>query len=340
MVCKAVSMNRILRAAMGFVWVVIPLGYATCGGDKTPTEPAASGESHFSIGVGDLDRHYTVHAPPGYTGKTPIPVVIMLHGGGGTARAAIWETRWTEKADEVGFLAVFPDAMPPDPARPSSFARNPQLWNDGSDRFYPGQKAVDDVGFIEAIMDDLSARFMVNERRIFITGFSNGASMSFLVGARLSNRIAAIAPVAGANWLNPVVLERPVPLLYITGNADPLNPVEGGVPRLAIGATHKSLAKRKPPVRESISKWAKALGCPVVPASVTELDGVRTETYGPGRGGAEVIYITVDGLGHMWPGGRSLLPEFMVGKRSDKINGTDVIWEFFKTHALAKNGEV
>ena len=71
-------------------------------------------------------------------------MVIMLHGGGGTGRAAATETGWAVKADQAGFLAVFPEALARDPAKPSSFAGNPQLWNDGSDRFYSGQKAPDE----------------------------------------------------------------------------------------------------------------------------------------------------------------------------------------------------
>jgi polyhydroxybutyrate depolymerase len=282
------------------------------------------------IDVGELHRHYAVYVPRGYTGKTSVPVVIVLHGGGGTGRATNYETGWGAKADEAGFLAVFPDAMPPDPTRASHFRRNPQLWNDGSDRFYPGLEVVDDVGFINAMLDDLLAKFTVDERRIFVTGFSNGASMTFRVGADLSKRIAAIAPVAGAFWLESPVLERPVPMLYITGTADPLNPLEGGVPRLATGG--KVSTKAKPPVRDSILKWSKAVGCPAMPRDRSEENGIRTEVYGPCRDGAEVVYLTVEGMGHTWAGGKSLLPEFMVGKRSDKINATDVIWRFFQTH--------
>lgn len=291
------------------------------------------GQHTLTLTVAGLERTYIVHVPPSYDSRRPLPLVVMLHGGGGTAKAAIWETGWTEKADRAGFLAVFPNAMSRDPSRRSSFATNPQLWNDGSDRFYPGQKAPDDISFITALLDDLSTRFVVDKRRVFVTGFSNGASMSFLVGAQLSNRIAAIAPVAGACWFEPVMLKRPVPMLYITGNADPLNLIEGGVPKLATGASDRVRAKPKPPVRESILKWAKALDCPMTPVSVSNVNGVRTETYGPGRNAAEVVYITVDGLGHTWAGGRSLLPESMVGGTSDTINATDVIWDFFQKQA-------
>jgi len=263
-------------------------------------------------------------------------LVVMLHGGGGTGKGAATETGWNAKADEAGFLVVFPDAMPPDPTKPSRFVGNPQLWNDASGRFYPAQNKVDDVGFIEAMLDELIARFAVDARRIFVTGFSNGASMAFRVGAELSRRIAAIAPVAGACWLEPLKLERPVPLCYITGTADPLNLIEGGVPKLLTGGSDTVRAKPKPPVRDSIMKWAKALGCPATPKETSDADGVRIETYGPGQADSEVVYITVEGLGHAWAGGKSLLPEFIVGKRSDKIKATDVIWNFFMKHTLPR----
>jgi polyhydroxybutyrate depolymerase len=283
----------------------------------------------LTLTVENLKRTYVVHVPSNNNPETPTPLVIMLHGGGGTARAAIWQTGWTEKADEVGFLAVFPNAMARDPSQRSSFSSNPQLWNDGSNRFYPDQKKIDDIHFIAALLDDLSTRFVIDKRRVFVTGFSNGASMSFLVGAQLSDRVAAIAPVAGACWIEPTRLERPVSMLYITGNADPLNLIEGGVPKLATGFSDKVRAKPKPPVRESIMKWAKALECSTTPTSISDVNGVRSETYGFCNNNAEVLYIVVEGLGHTWAGGRSLLPERWVGRTSNKINATDIIWDFF-----------
>jgi len=297
--------------------------------DKRP----GPGAQTLTLSVNGLERSYIVQVPTRYDSRAPLPVVVMLHGGGGTAKGAMRETGWAQKADREGFLAVFPNALARDPMRSNSFSRNPQLWNDGSDRFYPDQKVVDDVSFINALLDDLSARFPVDARRVFVTGFSNGASMSFRVGAELSHRIAAIAPVAGALWLDPVALELPVPMLYITGTDDPLNLIEGGVPKLATGASDKIRAKPKPPVRDSIVKWAKALGCSPASVSKSRENGIGKETYCPGHIDVEVVYITVDGLGHTWAGGKSLLPERMVGKTSDKIKATDVIWDFFRIHA-------
>jgi polyhydroxybutyrate depolymerase len=125
---------------------------------------------------------------------------------------------------------------------------------------------------------------------------------------------------------------------YITGTADPLNLIEGGVPKRGTGASEKVRAKPKPPVRDSILKWAKAVGCPSAPKTTSEVNGVPTDTFGPGCDGLEVVYITVEGLGHTWAGGKSLLPEFLVGKRSDRIKATDVIWEFFQMHANTQAG--
>lgn len=301
---------------------------AVLRGSAVHAQAVEPGGHRFTIQAAGLERHYLVHVPR-HEPATTLPVVVMLHGGGGTGRGAASETGWAAKADEATFLAVFPDAMPPDPTRPSRFVGNPQLWNDGSERFYRGQKAPGDVAFINAMLDDLANRFAVDRRRIYATGFSNGASMSFRIGMELSHRFAAIAPVAGALWLEPGTLKHPVPMLYITGTADPLNLIEGGVPKLLNGAYDPVRAKAKPPVKDSIHKWARALDIPAVPRSTTDADGIRTETYGPG---GEVVSIAIEGLGHHWPGGRSLLPESMVGTWSAKVRATEVIWDFFRRY--------
>jgi len=319
-----------MKTLLRLMLVLVPLSAMAADTNR----PALPGDHACTLTVGAWTRHYTVHIPPSYDSKTPRPVVIMLHGGGGTSRAAAEETGWGALADREGFLAVFPDALARDPTKPGSFARNPQLWNDGSDRFYTGQHAPDDVAFLNAVLDDLLANFAVDRQRIFVTGFSNGASMTFRFGAAAAARIAAIAPVAGTCWQEPLTLARPVSMCYLTGATDPLNRFEGGVPKLA-GASDQVRSKAKPPVRASILKWAQALGCPATPASSSETNGVRTAIYGPGRDGAEVVWVTIADQGHTWAGHKSLLPEFMVGKTTDKLNATAFIWAFFQKHVAA-----
>ena len=299
--------------------------------EQPRSDYSSPGDHTLVLRMGDLDRHYSVHVPPSYDGKQPVPLVIMLHGGGGTGQGAARETGWDAKADQAGFLAVFPDATPPDPTKPGQFRGNPQTWNDGSGRFHAGQKGIDDVGFLRAMLDDLAHRFAVDHRRVFVTGFSNGASMTFRLGAELSHRLAAIAPVAGVCWSDAPKLKRPVSLCYITGDSDPLNPLEGGEPRFASAASGIG-GRKKPPVRVSIQKWTAALACPAKPRKELYQGGVKTVTYGPDRGGAEVVFVTVEGLGHNWAGGKNPLPQFMVGRRSDKLKATDFIWDFFQKH--------
>ncbi|MDP3509690.1 MAG: PHB depolymerase family esterase [Candidatus Melainabacteria bacterium] len=302
--------------------------------DAAQKKAVKSGFRSLSLATHDGRRTYLAYIPSSYDAKKSLPLVLMLHGGGGTGRAAIWETGWADKAESEGLVVAFPNAMPPDATLASHFSRNPQLWNDGSGRFFSEQKAVDDVAFINATLDDLINRYAIDRKRIFVTGFSNGASMSFRVGAELSSRIAAIAPVAGACWLESIQLRRPVSMCYITGTADPLNLINGGRPKLANGASDDVRAKAKPPVRTSILKWLSAIGSTSTPAKVSDVNGVRTETYGTDLNGTGVAYITVAELGHTWAGGKSLLPEHMVGKTSNKINATDVIWTFFQQHPM------
>ena len=286
--------------------------------------------NHFlTLKLGTLNRRYLVHIPPGYTGKKPMPVVIMFHGGGGRAETALWDTGWGAKADKEGFLAVFPEGTPPDPTLPGNFNDNPQTWNDGSRRPTVGaaQRGVEDVKFTSGMLDDLKRRFNVDARRIYATGFSNGASMSFRLARELSSEFAAMAPVAGVDWLSEKKPTRPVPLLYITGTADPLNPIEGG--EIHIGA--KSFGQ-KPPSKEMIDKWVELHKCLKKPRVRSDENGVKTVAYD--QDGADVVvFCTIDGHGHHWPGGRVVLPAALAGENTAKLKATDVIWEFFSKHS-------
>lgn len=287
------------------------------------------GDHELSVRAGGLERRFRVHVPAGYDATRLAPVVLVFHGGGGTGGGTMRDTGWAEKADRAGFFAVFPDGVAQDLAAPPRFLTNPQVWNDGSGRAYAGRRNVDDVGFVSAILDTLAGRAAVDPHRVFATGFSNGASMTFRVGVELARRIAAIAPVAGHLYVKNPAPARPVPMLYIVGTADPLIPLEGGTTRGPWGNVDQ-----RPPVIDSILVWAKALKC-TAPATVPrQRGGVNALAWTLCPDGSEVVFYTVEGLGHVWPGGRNALPESMVGKGSDKLNATDVIWEFFAKHPL------
>lgn len=287
-------------------------------------------DRRFKIQVGQRSRRWLIHLPSGYDDHAALPVVIMLHGGGATARSAAMETGWNELADQAGFLAVYPDALARDPNQMASFPANPQLWNDGSNRYFASRNDPDDISFLDWLLDELDERFQADMRRVFLTGFSNGASMAFRAGMELSHRITAIAPVAGTCWLDKIELQRPVPLCYITGTADPLNPIDGGPTKIIFEGSEMIRAQPKPPLRDALRKWAIANGWRGDPSSIQQIDGVHMETFPGHTAAAQVVYLTVEGLGHVWPGGTSPLPESVVGQPSDKLPGTQRIWQFFQ----------
>ncbi len=146
---------------------------------------------------------------------------------------------------------ALPESTRPGHASPAKFGVDNQTWNDGSGRFNSCKKNVPDVEFINAMIDDVGAAHPVDARRIYAEGFSNGASMNGRLGVELSARLAAIAAVAGTLCSEDQALAHPVSLLYISGDADPLNPINGGIPKLAKGSTFKGGGSERPTPRPS-----------------------------------------------------------------------------------------
>lgn len=255
--------------------------------------------------IGGFHREWLFHPAP-----AGAPLVVFLTGTGGTAAWADRETGWSKLAAREGFALAVPEALPPDPTAPPSFLANPPRWNDGSPPLFDGPQA-DDVAFLTAVLDDASGRFGTDPRRVFVTGFSNGAGMAFRFAAERAERVAAVAPVAGLCWVRDPKPARPVPTLYTVGTHDLLVPFRGGEVRLP----WNNRLVRRPPVTETLERWAVALGCSPIPAVQRE-GTVRVERY-PGPVAFDAV--TVAGLGHHWP----------AGPPSDAVNATEMIWAFF-----------
>ena len=290
-----------------------------------------SGHHQLTISSDGRDRKVVLYVPPQYDKTKAVPLVVMLHGMGGTAMNAYKETSWSTKGEKETFIVVYPEATRPNPNAAPSLRNNPQAWNDGSGRFHASEEKIDDVAFIGSVLDRITADYNIDPKRIYVTGFSNGASMAFRVGSELTDRVAAIAPNAGACWTDDLKLSGHLSLCYITGTSDKLNPLDGGFPKLAFGGKNQG-GQKKPPVQDTIDKWVGALECAGTIMGDTTNAGVRSRHYGPSGHGSEVKFITVESLGHHWAGGTSQAPEFLVGKNTEAINATDVVWEFFVAH--------
>jgi polyhydroxybutyrate depolymerase len=249
----------------------------------------------------------------------------MLHGFGGNSQNGLAQGKWIDKSEREGFLAVGLDGTLKHPAQRESLSNNPRSWNSGG-LTGRGYSNVNDVGFVNAAIDRVQADFLVDADRIYVTGFSNGAAMAFRVGVELSDLIAAIAPVSNSFLANGDRLKRPVSLLMIWGTADPLSPFEGGKVRRAGQLTFR------PSAEDSWKRWGQLLHCSLVSQTFYDRNGVKGQKFTSCWMGADAVLYTVDGMGHNWPGGRSFLPERIVGKKSNAIDATDLIWEFFVRH--------
>ncbi|HLW67481.1 MAG TPA: PHB depolymerase family esterase [Gemmataceae bacterium] len=270
-----------------------------------------------------LDRHALLYVPAGMS-TDAWPVVLMLHGAGGTSPWMLLETRWNEEAEREKFVVVLPDATLPQPDMPLQFFKNPRVWNDGSGLPPASWVQADDVGFLRALLNELPKHLPVDRARIYVTGFSNGASMAFRIGLELSEHIAAIAPVAGYCWQRGPNPKRTVPALYLVGDKDPLVPLDGGTVETPWGKR-----VNKPPVRDTLARWATLSRGPSDPPDV-KLENLYTVA----RFGPMLEARIIAGLGHHWPGGYGGLSERIAGPYLARVNATKTIWEFFREKNL------
>ncbi len=280
-----------------------------------------------SIVSGGIERTYRVHIGSFYDRSIPIPLVIALHGGGGNSWGMTRLTGFNALADKENFIVVYPDG----------FERH---WNDGRGVQWKAQvENVDDVGFISSLIERLSDELNIDASRVYVTGISNGGMMSHRLGCELSQKIAAISPVASNIPVNMASVwspSRPVPILIINGTADPLERWEGGEIRLGRRTFGVVLS-----VADTVKFWVEKNQCSSPPV-ITQLpdkdpsDGttVRTEAYGDCQDSAEVVLYAIEGGGHIWPGGSQYLPEAIIGKTSQEFNASEVIWQFFKEHPM------
>ena len=276
---------------------------------------------HFRwLEIGGQTRSYSVHVPPSHDPAKPTPVVLVLHSAAMNAASMARFCGLNEKADRAGFVVVYPNGTGSTPLF--------LYWDAGGVRGRPS----DDVGYVAKVLDDLATAVNVDPKRVFATGMSNGAMMCYRLAAELSDRIAAIAPVSGTMAIESCRPSRPVPVLHFHGTKDGL--VLYGGPDDRIPKNLKFLS-----VEDSVRAWARVNGCPETPVvaalpDTASDDGttVKRTTYGPGKGGSEVILYAIEGGGHTWPGRKPRMP--FLGKSTSDISANDLIWEFFQRHPI------
>ncbi|WP_165231046.1 alpha/beta hydrolase family esterase [Aquisphaera insulae] len=318
------SRRRLLMALPGVSCALEGLARAGQRPASSPARETRPGLQSFGIKAVGRTWNTVVHVPAKDPGK-PMPVVLVLHGSGGDGASMLERTRWIRKADENGFLAVAPDAYPQDPARGPDFLTNPRMWNAG--QFDPDspRAAIDDVAFFRVLLDELPRHYRIDESRIYVAGHSNGAGMTFRLATELSERFAAIATVGSICWIKNPKVPKPMPTIFLSGMMDPLVPVRGGISVLPWGK------RTTVPVADTLDDWARALGCPPKPRVSERRENGMYFEYGPGRGGSLLAAHLIDGQGHNWPGGRSIVPGIL-GPDNRRVDATDMIWDFIRRY--------
>jgi polyhydroxybutyrate depolymerase len=255
-----------------------------------PPSGFVNGTSIHTIKLARHDRNYRLHKPAGVLGSARL--VIMLHGGFGSAEQAERSYGWDQLADSEKFVVAYPDGLN-------------RAWNvdGGGCCGRPAHENVDDVAFISATIADIAKNVGIDVSRVYATGMSNGAMMSYTLACD-TTLFAAIGPVSGTQAV-ACRTPHPISVMAVHGTADPLVPYGGGPGR---GFSRIN----GPPTPELNAFWRNVDHCQPPTAATDDLVTTSTAGCADNRG---VVLVTVADGGHRWPD--------FASKR---------LWEFFSAH--------
>lgn len=251
------------------------------------------------------DRTYTVF-DDGVSNNSACPVLLVLHGAGSAIQSMIQATNFNFLGGESGFLVVYPSA-------------SQGLWNYGEECELPFPERPDDVEFIKFLIDELSKKYNVDEKRIYVTGFSMGGYFSYYLARKLPGKFAAIAPVAATmpRYLAKGDNKNKIPILIELGTEDLSVPYEGTGPEDC----------NKLSGSETIRYWAAVNGCnsesevSYLPDNGVDNISVRIDDFKNCSAPYETKLISVEGGGHYW---------YM----NEEINISEIILDFFIDKSL------
>jgi polyhydroxybutyrate depolymerase len=254
------------------------------------------------VNANNMQRTFLLHVPPNLSAEKSTALMFVFHGLSDNGLHMSQITGMSQIADANGFLVVYPDG---------TVFPGPLSWNAGGCCGDAVERRIDEPAFVRAIITELEQTFTIDPNRIYATGFSNGAMLSYRLGCEMSETFAAIAPVAGLLTFSPCQPTSPVSLLHIHGSSDVSVPYRGGGTNPSTGLPFTSVIR-------GIAAWVRLDSCPDSPQ--TEETGIALHTtYAPCQNGSAVELYVVQGLGHVWPADYTL-------------PASRIIWEFFAAH--------
>lgn len=268
-----------------------------------------------SLAIDGRARSYHVYRPATLGRATSVPLVLVLHGGFGSGTQAEGAYHWDEAADRGGFVVAYPDGYR-------------RAWNAGGTCCgTPARDHLDDIAFLTAVIRTLEKDEGVDPRRIYLTGMSNGAAMSYWYACKGPVPIAAVGSVSGS-FAAPCPTPRPVSVMEIHGTDDRNIPMAGGKGPKGVSDTDWL------PVEETLGYFRAADDCA---APQVKKNGPVTTSAARCAAGRDVTLITVEGAGHQWPGStRPHLVGLLLGldPPSDALDATTTLRQFFLNHTL------
>ncbi|MBN3041141.1 MAG: hypothetical protein JW867_08425 [Candidatus Omnitrophica bacterium] len=329
------------------------LGEAMVRLSHTFRPQSGPGDFDFVITHDGIFRRYNVHVPKQYTRydkSRALPALLVFHGGGGNAQSSIEFFSLNEKADKEGFMVVYPEGT-------GKLIRGLAMgsWNAGECCPPASDDKIDDVGFINGLINKLLDDFNIDPKRIYAAGHSNGALMVYRLACELPDKIAAIAACSAHDAFPQCRPYHGVPVLHIHGTADSCAPYEGGecggcfARFLSLsGIGLRNVNWKCSSVEDYVFFWKKLNYCSDDQAVIYENKNARCISYNDCLNESEVVLCTVEGMGHYWPGEISSMGACksdadselcfkwlkVMGKPNSDLIANDIIWDFFKRHTL------
>ncbi len=275
----------------------------------------------------NLERKFILHQPPTFSGEIPTPLLIVLHGGSGNAQSVQGFTNMNQVSNTYGFLALYPEGYAP--AQPSGFS-----WADGR-----GTSAdlagIDDVGFINTLVDSLVADYNIDTSRIYLCGFSNGGFMTQRIACQANRHFAALASL-GSTIDTALIAgcrpQRPIPMLFVMGTDDPFVPYNGGPMQEGVSPVVG--------IDSLVKFWKMNNGCQrfLPPESLPNTEPsdnstVTRFTFTDCACDADVVQYRINNGGHTWPGVELPVYELIAGETNEDIQASVELWEFFRVHS-------
>lgn len=291
--------------------VVLVLGGCTPTAQPDPPTSYPVGSSAHELAIDGLDREYRVYVPSSLT-EGPSTLVVMLHGGFGSAEQAERVYGWDAQAEQDGFVVAYPQGVG-------------RSWNGGDCCGSAASRDLDDVGFVEAVVDEVAATVPIDPQRVFAAGMSNGGILAYRLACE-SDRFAAIGVVAGT-LLTECAPPGPVSVRHIHGALDESIPPDGSPG----GGTQRIDG---PPLADVLAFWREIDGCGEPVTGTWNEPEVVAVTAGDCADGTEVDYLEISDAGHQWPGAPSseIRDELGGDPPSQRLDATAELAAFFASH--------